>query len=141
MWQTTQTALTDAGYGPVVMCERLVEGLHIYAGLPYWAVIVCCTLTIRAAVAPLIFKGIRAGAKMRAMKPQIDTLKVSTPTHFGNHTGVVPPSLNSLNGCPCILQGRMEFHKQAGNQAGVKKVSEEMQVQTVLYIASLPWPL
>lgn len=52
------TALEGAGIGPVVLMMRAVEGLHMYAGLPWWGAIMATTLAVRVCVSPLYFSGV-----------------------------------------------------------------------------------
>lgn len=50
---------------------NLLEHVHVYAGVPWWAAIAGSTLLIRAALFPLFVSSANEQGKMSAVKPQI----------------------------------------------------------------------
>ena len=59
----------DFGWGPTAMMQTLLENVHFYTGLPWWASIAVATLTVRAVVFPLYLRSTDTSARMAAVRP------------------------------------------------------------------------
>lgn len=62
------------GWGPTASIANILELMHVYTGLPWWATIACTTFAIRGVMFPLYVKASANTAKMSKIKPQIDEL-------------------------------------------------------------------
>lgn len=60
------------GWGPTSAICNLLEYVHVYSGLPWWATIACSTIAVRALMFPLYVKSSANMAKMSKIKPQLD---------------------------------------------------------------------
>jgi hypothetical protein len=49
-----------------------VDALHLATGLPYWATIVCITISLRTIMLPLAIGTMRNSARMAVMKPEME---------------------------------------------------------------------
>jgi YidC/Oxa1 family membrane protein insertase len=65
--------LSSTNPGHVVM--QLVEKIHIVADVPYWQAIILLTVALRWAVLPIAIKGMRDGAKMQILQPEMKAIQ------------------------------------------------------------------
>ena len=57
----------DFGWGPTSMLQFVVEHIHIYAGIPWWASIITLAVGVRVALFPLYLKASESAARSTAM--------------------------------------------------------------------------
>ncbi|KAJ5099610.1 hypothetical protein N7532_006611 [Penicillium argentinense] len=65
----------DYGIGPSSMIEWLIEHIHIWGGLPWWASIVGAGVAVRLALLKPMLDASDNAAKMHNMKPQSEPLR------------------------------------------------------------------
>ena len=67
---------SDLPYTVIHTAERFFEGVHFYAHLPWWAVIVCCTVTLRSIITlPLAVYQNKILAKRELLAPTLKEYK------------------------------------------------------------------
>lgn len=72
-----EVLLEELGLGawtPVGLVQSALQGLHLHAGLPWWAAIVLGTVGARVALLPLVLRGQREAARLGAHLPQLQRL-------------------------------------------------------------------
>ncbi|XP_071885809.1 LOW QUALITY PROTEIN: mitochondrial inner membrane protein OXA1L [Anas platyrhynchos] len=62
------------GLDPVGLVQGALQGLHLHAGLPWWAAIVMGTLGARVLLLPLVLRGQREAARLGVHLPQLQRL-------------------------------------------------------------------
>ena len=63
---------SDLPYAVIHTAERFFEGVHLYTHLPWWAVIACCTVTLRSIITlPLAVHQNKMLAKMELLTPTL----------------------------------------------------------------------
>ena len=63
---------SDLPYAVIHTAERFFEGVHHYTHLPWWAVIACCTVTLRSLITlPLAVHQNKMLAKMELLVPTL----------------------------------------------------------------------
>jgi membrane protein insertase Oxa1/YidC/SpoIIIJ len=70
---------------PTQLVVDLIENVHLFSGVPYWEAIVLSTLAMRLGLLPLTLYGLKQGARLKAVRPDMEKLKVwyesqSSPT-------------------------------------------------------------
>ncbi|CAJ1936406.1 unnamed protein product [Sphenostylis stenocarpa] len=60
---------------PVMGLQYVIDAIHSYTGLNWWASIVLTTLLIRSATVPLLINQLKATAKLRLMRPRLEEIK------------------------------------------------------------------
>jgi YidC/Oxa1 family membrane protein insertase len=65
----------DYGWGTSALMQWVIEHLHIWGGLPWWAAIIGTGLVIRAALLPASLGASDQAAKMHNLKPVITPLR------------------------------------------------------------------
>lgn len=63
------------GNGPSHLVMKLVENIHIMGDMPYWQAIITTTCVLRFLMLPLGIKTAQSGARMAAMRPDMDKLQ------------------------------------------------------------------
>ncbi|KAK7749661.1 hypothetical protein SLS53_000239 [Cytospora paraplurivora] len=58
----------DYGWGPTALCQWVLEHLHVWGGLPWWASIMGLCLTVRAVMAKPALVAQQEGVKMNKMR-------------------------------------------------------------------------
>ena len=58
-----------------------IEYVHEFVGIPYWETIILVTLGLRTLLLPLTIKSLINGAKMAAIRPQIQSLQEEMTNH------------------------------------------------------------
>lgn len=91
------------GYGPTACMESLIEHIHIYAGLPWWASIIASGVVIRLLLIKPSFDAADSSAKMNNLKPK---------------TGKLEEKLKAA-------QRESDFHKMAPLQAELSKIRKQ----------------
>ncbi|ODQ77830.1 hypothetical protein BABINDRAFT_163217 [Babjeviella inositovora NRRL Y-12698] len=61
---------------PPDLIQNILECVHVYSGMPWWATIVATTIGLRLALFPLYIKSSDMMARMSKIKPQMDQLLV-----------------------------------------------------------------
>lgn len=64
----------DYGWGPSTLVEYLLESIHLYTGLPWWASVVTAAVAIRAVLFKATLGASDTAAKMNEIKPRITPL-------------------------------------------------------------------
>jgi inner membrane protein COX18 len=63
---------SDLPYTVIHTAERFFEGVHFYTHLPWWAVIACCTFTLRSLITlPLAVYQNKILAKRELLAPTV----------------------------------------------------------------------
>lgn len=62
-------------YFPVAALQYIIDGVHSFTGLNWWASIVLTTLMIRGATVPLLINQIKASSKLAMLRPQLEEIK------------------------------------------------------------------
>lgn len=62
-------------YFPVAVLQYIIDGVHTFTGLNWWASIVLTTIMIRGATIPLLINQLKASSKLATMKPQLEEIK------------------------------------------------------------------
>ncbi|ONK55136.1 uncharacterized protein A4U43_UnF7280 [Asparagus officinalis] len=62
-------------YLPVAALQHLIDLVHSFTGVNWWASIVLTTILIRTATMPLVLNQIRSTTKLSAMRPEMEELK------------------------------------------------------------------
>ncbi|KAK3153111.1 hypothetical protein QOZ80_2BG0167950 [Eleusine coracana subsp. coracana] len=60
---------------PVAALQHVIDAVHSFTGLNWWASIALTTILIRCATVPLLVKQLKATAKLQALKPEMDVIK------------------------------------------------------------------
>ncbi|XP_058095956.1 mitochondrial inner membrane protein OXA1-like isoform X2 [Magnolia sinica] len=60
---------------PVAALQYLIDGIHSFTGLNWWAAIALTTIVIRTATVPLLINQLKATSKLAAMGPQMEEIK------------------------------------------------------------------
>ncbi|PON41967.1 Membrane insertase [Trema orientale] len=60
---------------PVQLLQYLIDAVHTYAGLNWWAAIALTTLMIRGSTIPLIINQLKATSKLTLMRPHLEEIK------------------------------------------------------------------
>nr|KYP60501.1 hypothetical protein KK1_022907 [Cajanus cajan] len=60
---------------PVKALQYIIDAVHSYTGLNWWAAIVLTTLFIRSATVPLIINQLKATSKLTLMRPHMEKIK------------------------------------------------------------------
>ncbi|XP_042378866.1 mitochondrial inner membrane protein OXA1-like [Zingiber officinale] len=60
---------------PVAALQHLIDAVHSFSGLNWWAAIVLTTVLIRVATIPLILNQMKSTVKLNMMRPEIDQIK------------------------------------------------------------------
>lgn len=75
--EAPEVLLQELGLGawtPVGLVQGALQGLHLHAGLPWWAAIVMGTLGARVLLLPLVLRGQREAARLGVHLPQLQRL-------------------------------------------------------------------
>jgi YidC/Oxa1 family membrane protein insertase len=80
------TSIGLGGWTPVGLIQNCMEWLHIGCDLPWWGVILCGTIAVRAILFPLVIIAQRNGAKLTNNMPQLQHLqaKMTEARQSGN---------------------------------------------------------
>ncbi|KAK3156945.1 hypothetical protein QOZ80_2AG0114190 [Eleusine coracana subsp. coracana] len=60
---------------PVAALQHVIDAVHSFTGLNWWASIALTTILIRCATVPLLVKQLKATAKLQALKPEMEVIK------------------------------------------------------------------
>ncbi|KAJ8467729.1 hypothetical protein OPV22_030281 [Ensete ventricosum] len=60
---------------PVAALQHLIDAVHSFSGLNWWASIVLTTLLIRAVTVPVLLNQVKATVKLNVMRPELEQLK------------------------------------------------------------------
>ncbi|KAL5541287.1 hypothetical protein UlMin_042509 [Ulmus minor] len=60
---------------PVQLLQYVIDGVHCYTGLNWWAAIALTTLMIRSATLPLLINQLKATSKLTLMRPHLEEIK------------------------------------------------------------------
>nr|XP_010919268.1 mitochondrial inner membrane protein OXA1-like isoform X1 [Elaeis guineensis] len=60
---------------PVAALQYLIDGVHSFTGLNWWASIALTTVLIRGATIPLLLNQMKATVKLNTMRPELEQLK------------------------------------------------------------------
>ncbi|XP_027346555.1 mitochondrial inner membrane protein OXA1 isoform X1 [Abrus precatorius] len=60
---------------PVKALQYVIDAVHSYTGLNWWAAIVITTLLIRSATFPLLINQLKATSKLTLMRPRLEEIK------------------------------------------------------------------
>lgn len=60
---------------PVAALQYLIDGIHMYTGLNWWASIVITTLVIRTLLVPIQINHLKASSKFNSLKPKLEQIK------------------------------------------------------------------
>ncbi|XP_047155158.1 mitochondrial inner membrane protein OXA1-like [Vigna umbellata] len=60
---------------PVKALQYIIDAMHSYTGLNWWAAIVITTLLIRSATVPLLINQLKATSKLTLMRPHMEKIK------------------------------------------------------------------
>ncbi|KAK8944973.1 Mitochondrial inner membrane protein OXA1-like [Platanthera zijinensis] len=60
---------------PVAALQHLIDGVHSFTGLNWWASIALTTVLIRGATVPLLVNQLKATMKLNTMRPELEKLK------------------------------------------------------------------
>ncbi|PKU84075.1 mitochondrial inner membrane protein OXA1-like [Dendrobium catenatum] len=60
---------------PVAALQHLIDAVHSFTGLNWWACIALTTLLIRGATVPLLINQLKASAKLNIMRPELEKIK------------------------------------------------------------------
>ncbi|CAL0326304.1 unnamed protein product [Lupinus luteus] len=60
---------------PVKLLQFLIDGVHSYTGLNWWAAIVMMTVLIRIATVPLLINQLKASSKFEQIRPKIQEIR------------------------------------------------------------------
>ncbi|XP_073002459.1 mitochondrial inner membrane protein OXA1-like [Typha latifolia] len=60
---------------PVAALQYLIDGVHSFTGLNWWACIALTTLMIRGSTIPLLLNQMKATVKLNMMRPELEELK------------------------------------------------------------------
>ncbi|XP_020585607.1 mitochondrial inner membrane protein OXA1-like isoform X2 [Phalaenopsis equestris] len=62
-------------FAPVAALQHLIDAVHSFSGLNWWASIALTTLLIRGATVPLLINQLKDSAKLNIMRPELEKLK------------------------------------------------------------------
>ncbi|PKA46534.1 Mitochondrial inner membrane protein OXA1-like [Apostasia shenzhenica] len=62
-------------FPPVAALQHLIDAVHSFTGLNWWASIALTTLLIRGATIPLLINQMKASVKLSIMRPELEKLK------------------------------------------------------------------
>lgn len=62
-------------YLPVQALQYVIDAVHLYTGLDWWAAIALTTLVIRTATVPLLVNQLKATSKLTLMRPRLEQIK------------------------------------------------------------------
>ncbi|CAL5213402.1 unnamed protein product [Lathyrus oleraceus] len=62
-------------YLPVQALQYVIDAVHSFSGLNWWASIVLTTLLIRSATVPLLINQLKATSKLTLMRPRLEEIK------------------------------------------------------------------
>lgn len=62
-------------YFPVAALQYVIDGVHSFTGLNWWASIALTTLIIRGATIPLLINQLKATTKLTLMRPHLEEIK------------------------------------------------------------------
>ena len=84
----------DYGWGPTSIVQSVLEHIHIWTGLPWWASIILTGIAMRGALFKPMLDGAKVGAKMRILKPIIDPLRqtANDAARSGNQAAMLEAS-------------------------------------------------
>uniref|UniRef100_A0A0D9XLN2 Membrane insertase YidC/Oxa/ALB C-terminal domain-containing protein n=2 Tax=Leersia perrieri TaxID=77586 RepID=A0A0D9XLN2_9ORYZ len=60
---------------PVAALQHLIDAIHSFTGLNWWASIALTTVLIRSATVPLLVNQLKATQKLNAIKPEMESIK------------------------------------------------------------------
>ncbi|XP_042517451.1 mitochondrial inner membrane protein OXA1-like [Macadamia integrifolia] len=67
-------AAADSFY-PVAALQYLIDGIHSFTGLNWWASIALTTVLIRGATVPLLINQLKASSKLNLMRPHLEEIR------------------------------------------------------------------
>lgn len=81
----------DYGWGPSAFMEYVIEHIHIWGGLPWWASVAGAGLLIRLVLFKPMLEATDAGAKLHNLKPETQpiTEKMLTCSRNGDNAGAM----------------------------------------------------
>ncbi|KAF9600381.1 hypothetical protein IFM89_008616 [Coptis chinensis] len=62
-------------YFPVAALQYIIDGVHSFTGLNWWASIVLTTFMIRGCTVPLLINQLKASSKLAKMRPELEEIK------------------------------------------------------------------
>ncbi|KAM7525869.1 hypothetical protein LguiA_015771 [Lonicera macranthoides] len=62
-------------YFPVAALQYLIDGVHSFAGLNWWASIAVTTILIRGITVPMMINQLKATSKLTLMRPRLEEIK------------------------------------------------------------------
>ncbi|CAL9207994.1 unnamed protein product [Musa hybrid cultivar] len=65
---------------PVAALQHLIDGVHTFSGLNWWASIALTTVLIRGATIPLLLNQMKSTVKLSMMRPEMEELKKQMDT-------------------------------------------------------------
>ncbi|KAK9145437.1 hypothetical protein Sjap_005340 [Stephania japonica] len=60
---------------PVAILQYVIDGIHSFTGLNWWASIALTTFMIRGATVPLLINQLKASSKLAVMRPKLEEIK------------------------------------------------------------------
>lgn len=86
------------GITPVGLLQNMLEMVHVHLGLPWWASIALCTVTMRALMFPLVLHLQKNTIRMNNIRPDMQKMmeKVKEYKAAGNNEMVAVESANLL---------------------------------------------
>ncbi|KAK9094151.1 hypothetical protein Scep_025620 [Stephania cephalantha] len=60
---------------PVAILQYVIDGIHSFTGLNWWASIALTTFMIRGATIPLLINQLKASSKLAVMRPKLEEIK------------------------------------------------------------------
>ncbi|KAL6641326.1 hypothetical protein ACP70R_019507 [Stipagrostis hirtigluma subsp. patula] len=60
---------------PVAALQHLIDAIHTFTGLNWWACIALTTVLIRSATVPLLVKQLKATLKLKEIQPEMEVIK------------------------------------------------------------------
>lgn len=69
------SAAAADSFVPVAALQHVIDAVHSFTGLNWWASIALTTVLIRAATVPLLINQLKAAAKLNIMRPEMEKIK------------------------------------------------------------------
>ncbi|GAQ87219.1 cytochrome oxidase biogenesis protein [Klebsormidium nitens] len=78
-------AIASESAAPIAAIQYMLEAMHQYTGLPWWATIAATTLTARACLFPITLFQMRSTARMSAARPELEVLSKKMRENVTDH--------------------------------------------------------
>ncbi|KAK8940872.1 Mitochondrial inner membrane protein OXA1-like [Platanthera zijinensis] len=69
------SAAAADSFVPVAALQHVIDAVHSFTGLNWWASIALTTILIRVATVPLLINQLKASAKLNIMRPEMEKIK------------------------------------------------------------------